>query len=199
MSKDQVEGTRYSGEIERLDEQASVADLPSAAAAHEPAKLLLLFPSSPLGLLLESAEGSEISLSIDDSFHGVHTESADQLVLQICDAHVEPQPFHVRASEVGAEAGPFETAPELALLADVAETCQPQVEPLWAEPIQEPADGLRTPDRHDGDALGVEIATTACRERFERSLIADPFDQHDGLLLVHVTYLRCESGCVTSP
>ena len=30
-----------------------------------------------------------------------------------------------------------------------------------------------------GDALGVEVPTTALGERFERELVADPFDEHD--------------------
>ena len=51
--------------------------------------------------------------------------------------------------------------------------------PSRAEPLQEPSDGLRAPDRHDGDALGVEIAAAALGERLERALVADPFDEHD--------------------
>ena len=30
------------------------------------------------------------------------------------------------------------------------------------------------PDRHDGDALGVEIPAAALGQRFERALVADP-------------------------
>ena len=46
--------------------------------------------------------------------------------------------------EVGAEAGSLEPAPEVALLAGVAEACQPEVQPLRAEPIQE---ACRSPAR----------------------------------------------------
>jgi hypothetical protein len=38
---------------------------------------------------------------------------------------------------------------------------------------------LRTPDRHDGNALAVEIPTAARGESLERDLVADPFDEHD--------------------
>jgi len=179
MSKYQVKRPRHLGEIQRVDEQPRVSDLPAAAAAHEAPKLLLSGPSLPRRLLLEGTEGSKLSLSIDDLFHGGGTESADQLVLQICDAHVETQPFHFDASEVGAEANPVETAPEVALLCGVIETRQPDVKPLRAEQIQEPSYGLRTPNWHNGNALSVKIPTAALSERFERALVADPFDEHD--------------------
>jgi hypothetical protein len=63
--------------------------------------------------------------------------------------------FHVGSSEVGAEAGPLEAALEVDLFSGVAETRKPDVEPLRAEPVEKAADGLRTPHRHDRDALGV--------------------------------------------
>ncbi len=179
VGKYQVERPWYPSEIERIDEQARVADLPAAAAAHEAPKLLLSRPSSPRRLLLEGAEGSEVSLSVHDLFHGGGAERADQLVLQVCDADVEAQPFHLAASEVRAEAGPLETATEVALLSGVAETRQPDVKPLRAEQVQEPSNGLRAPNWHDGNALSVKIPTTALSERFERALVADPFNEHD--------------------
>ena len=75
---------------------------------------------------------------------------------------------------------------------------------MRAEQIQEASDRLRTTDRRHGDALGVEVPTTALGERFERDPVADPFDEHDRtrvdafgafdtgrakpLFLVHVPY-----------
>jgi hypothetical protein len=179
MSKYSLERPRHMAEIEGVNEQSRVSDLPAAAAAHEAPKLLLSGPSLPHTLLLECAEGAKFSLSVDDLFHGGGTESADQFVLQVCNAHVETESFHLVASEVGAETGPLETAPEVAFLSGVAESGQSDVEPLRAEEIQEASDGLRTPDRHDGDALSVKIPATALGERFERALVADPFDEHD--------------------
>jgi hypothetical protein len=179
MIKHQVERPRHLGEIERIDEQSCVSDLPSAAAAHPPPKLLLGGPPLPRGLLLQGAEGSKVSLSVCDLLYGGGTESADQLVLEVCDAYVETEPFHVGAPEMRPEAGALETATVLAFFCRVTETCQPDVEPLRAEHIQEPPYGLRTADRHDGNALSVEIPTSALSERFERVLVADPFDEHD--------------------
>ena len=179
MSKYQVERPGHSGEIERIDEQPCISDLPAAAAAHEAPKLLLGGPSLPRRLLLQCAERSKVTLSVDDLFHGGGTQSADQLVLQICDAHVETQPFHLDASEVGAEAGSLETAPEVGLLSGVAKSRQGDVEPLRAEQIQEPSYGLRTPYRHNGNALSVKTPATALSERLEGALVADPFNEHD--------------------
>jgi len=142
-------------------------------------ELVLGRPSLPRRLLLEGAEGSEVALGVDDLFHRVGTESADQLVLQVCDAHVETECLHGGAGEVGAELRPLQSALEVALLACVTEPGEPDVQTLRAEPIEEAADRLRTPDRQDGDVLGVEIPAAALCERFERVLVADPFDQHD--------------------
>jgi hypothetical protein len=166
-------------EIKRLDEQTCVSDLPAAPAAHEAPKLLLSGASLPRRLLLQGTERSKLTLSVNDLFHGGGTQSADQLVLQVCDAHVETQPFHLDAREVRAEASPLETAPKVVLLCGVTQTRQPDVEPLRAEQIQEPPDGLRAPDRHNGNALSVKIPTAAFGERFERALIADSFNEHD--------------------
>jgi len=69
MSKYQVKRPRHLGEIKRLDEQTRVPDLPAAAAAHEAPKLLLIGPSLPRRLLLEGAERSKLSLSVNDPFH----------------------------------------------------------------------------------------------------------------------------------
>jgi hypothetical protein len=179
MSKYKVKRPRHVGQIQRIDEQTRVSDLPAAAAAHEAPKLLLSRSSLPRRLLLEGAEGSKVTLSLDDPFHGGGTESADQLVLQVCDAHVETQPFHIDATEVGAEARPLKTAPEVALLCSVTETRQPDVKPLGAEQIQEATYRLRTPNWHNRNALSVKIPITALSERLQCNLIADPLNEHD--------------------
>jgi hypothetical protein len=179
MSKYLVKRPRHVGKLKRLDEQTRVSDLPPPAAAHEAPKLLLVSPALPRRLLLEGAEGPKLALSVNDLFDGGGTESADQLVLQVCVARVETQPFHIDARKVGAEAGPLKSAPEGALLCGVIETRQPDVAPLRAEQIQEPFYGLRTPNWHNGNPLSVKIPTTALSERFERALVADPFNEHD--------------------
>jgi hypothetical protein len=82
------------------------------------------------GCFWKGAKGSEVALRVKNGFDGGGTERANQLVLQVCDTDVEAQPLHVGASEVGAEAGPLQAAPEHFLLARVTETRQPRARPL---------------------------------------------------------------------
>jgi hypothetical protein len=186
VSKHAVERARYLGEIERLEKEPRVTELPAVGAAHEPSQLPFDVLSSPRRLLLEGAKGSEIALSVEESFDGGKTERTYQLVLQVCNANVKAQPFHVDASEVGAEAGQLETAPEDFLLASVTETSQSRVRPAGAESGQELPYRLRTPDRHDRNALAVEIPTTARSEGLQRDLIADSFDEDNRTCVAHL-------------
>ena len=136
-------------EVQRVDEQGRILDLAAAATPQEAPKLLLGGSSSPLRLLLERAEGAELAPAGDDLLHDRDTERPDQLFLQVGYAHEEAQPLHLGSSETGAEPGALEAAPEVALFAGVTEAGQPRVEPAGPEPLQEPADRLRAPDRND--------------------------------------------------
>jgi hypothetical protein len=179
MSKDAVQRSRHLGEVQRVDEQPGISDLPAPAAAHEAPELLLSGPSLPRRLLLEGAEGAKVALSVDHLFHGGGTEGADQLVLQVRDAHIETESFKIGASEVRAEAGALESALELTLLRRVAEARQPDVQSARAEQIEKSSDGLRASHRHDGNFLGGEVPATSRSQRFECALVADPFDEDD--------------------
>jgi hypothetical protein len=168
MRKHAVQRPRHAAWIQRFDEQARVPELP---VPHEAPELLFGGPLPVRGLLLVRAEGLKIAVGRDDLLHGGRTDGADQLVLQVDLADVEAEPFHLGASEVGAETGPLETAPEVTLLRRVAEACEREVESPRAEPIEEPSDCLRAPDRHDGDALGAKIPAAARGPSATRSLI----------------------------
>jgi len=196
MPNHRVERPRHLLELKRLDEQTRVSDLAAAAAAEEASKLFLGRSVAPWRLALEAPEGAEVALGIDDFFDRGDAECADQLFLEIRDADEKAQPLHLRASEIVAEAGPLETAPEIPLLAGVVEARQPDIETLRAEPIQELADGLSAADRDDRDALGVEISALPLCERLERSLVAEPFDQHDR---VGGHDVSCEPGAAEPP
>jgi hypothetical protein len=154
-------------------------DLPAAAGAHETPKLLFIRPSSVRSLVLEGAERSKLTLSGDDLFHGGSTDGADQLVLQVRDAHEETQRFHAGATEVRAEAGALETAPEVTFFCGVTQARQSDIQTRRTEQIQKASDVHRAAHWHDGNALSVKISTTALGERFQRELIADPFNKHD--------------------
>ena len=69
MSEHEVKRPRYVGQIQRIDEQTRVSDLPPAAAAHEAPELLLSHSSLPRRLHLKGAEGSEVTLRGNDLFH----------------------------------------------------------------------------------------------------------------------------------
>ena len=114
--------------MQRVDEQARVSDLPASATTHEAPKLLLSGPSLPRRLLLEGAERSKLTLGVEDLFYGGGTERADQLILRSA-THVETERFHFGATEVGAEAGSLETAPELTFLSGVTEARQSDIKP----------------------------------------------------------------------
>jgi hypothetical protein len=116
--------------MQRVDKQTRVSDLPASATSHEAPKLLPSGPSLPRWLLLEGAERSKLTLGVEDLFHGGGTERPDQLILQVCDAHVETERFHLGATEVGAEAGLLETVPEVTFLSGVTEARQSDIKPL---------------------------------------------------------------------
>jgi len=134
----------------------------------------------PRGLLLKGSEGPEVAVGLDDLLHANGAECTDQLVLQIRHARVETEPLHGLPCELRSEPGPLEAAPEVVLLRHVEEAGEPDVEPPWAEPLEEPPDCLRTADRHDRDSFGGEIPPTSFGERFDGAVVADPLDEDDG-------------------
>ena len=133
----------------------------------------------PGSLFLKRAERSQLTLSVNDSFDRCSAKRSDQLVLQVCVADVETESLQVVASEVGTEACPLEAATEVTLFARVAEARELDVSSIRAEPVQKVPDCLRAADRHDRDSFGVEVATASFRQRLERDLVADSFDQYD--------------------
>src|SRR5918996_3704395 len=162
--EDLVERSRRPGEIECLDEQARVTDLAAAAAAHEATQLLFARPAAPGLLLLQRSKRSQLALGGDDLLDRVRAERADQLVLEVLDAHVEAECLHAGAGEAGSEAFALEPAPEFVLLARVAEPRQLHAEPPRAEPVQKRADRLRAAHRQDRDALGFEVTAVPLGE-----------------------------------
>src|SRR5262245_8365122 len=155
MRKQRIERSRHSVEIESAHEQTCVERFAAAARAHEAAKPLLVGSAPLRRLRLEGAERSEIALSLDDAFDAGDAEAADELVLESCDAQVEAESLHFLAREVRTQPGPLERALVVALLRDVTKARKSDGEPSGTKPIDEVADVLRTPKRHDGDAFGL--------------------------------------------
>jgi len=163
VSQESVQRPRHPAQIQGVDEYGGGLDLAAALGAEEATELLLDAPPAPLRLPLEGAECREVTLSVDNLFHGGRAESADQLILEVCDADVKTESFHIGATEIGAETGSLETTPEGALLSGVAEARQSDVETRRPEDLQEGSDVRRTPDWHNDDALSLQIPTPADR------------------------------------
>ena len=179
MSEQAVERSRYMIEIERFDEQPRVPDLAAAACSHE-ATQLLLDGAIVLGrLLLHDPERAEITLGLDHGFDRGGAERADQLVLEIENAHVEADGLHSGTVQVRPEAGSLETADEVAFLADVAEAGETDVDTIGSEQTHELGNRLGAADRHDGDAVCRQAAPAALGQDLDRDSIADAFDEHD--------------------
>jgi hypothetical protein len=181
MSKYTIERPRHARELQRVDQQPRVTDLPAAVGADEAPKLRLAAASLPGRLLLERAERPKLTLGLDDLFHHGRAKAADQLILQVGDAHVEPECLHVGPTEVGAQAGPLQRAPEVGLLTGVTQARQSDIQTPGTEQLQEASDVPGTAHWHHGNAGSGKIATTARSERLERDLVADPLNQHDRL------------------
>ncbi len=186
-------------EIQRADEQGRRTDLAAATCAQEASELFLGGPFPPLGLLLESAERHQVALLFEDPFNGVITEAADQLVLEVRDAHVETEILHAVAGEIDAEARQFETAPEVPFFSGVAQTREPGVAPTGAEDVEGAPDVRRAADRHDGHALRTQVPTATGSERFQRASVTQPFDEHDRASALVVGELHTRNGTVRPP
>ncbi len=180
MREHSKEWPRYAGRIERIDKQARVADLPAVGAAHEASQLRFDSPSTPRGLLLEGAEGSEVALRLEDGFDGGVTETADQLVFEISDADVEAETLHLGPREARAEARSFEGAPEDGLFACIAQSGDRYAGALSADVGQEPSDAVGASDRKNPHAFGSKVRAAARRQRLEGNLVAHSFDGDDG-------------------
>src|SRR5215211_544443 len=142
----------------------------------------------------------ELALGGDDAFHGGGAEAADQLVLQVGDAHVEPDRLQPGPAVADPEAGPLQPEPDLALLTGVTEAGQLEPEPAGTVPLQVAADAPGPAHGDHADALGGEVAAPALGDGLERDLVADPFDEHHGPnLVVHRASLVQPPGRVARP
>jgi hypothetical protein len=179
MGEETVQRLGDPGEVEGVHQHPRVPVLAAAGGAEEAPELLLKGPA-PLGrLTLEGAERPELPLPLDQLLHRGWAEAADQLVLQVGHAHVEPERRHLGAVEVGAEPGPLQAAPEVVLLPGVAQAGQAEVQPLGAVQLQEPPDVPGAAHGDDADALGGEVPAPACGQDLKHDLVAGPFHEHD--------------------
>jgi hypothetical protein len=107
------------------------------------------------------------------------TERAYQLLFEIGDAHEEAEVLQVRTRELGAETGALERPAETPLLAGIAKTGEARA--IRAAPKRWRNVPMRCapPRRLDPNARGREVEAAPLGERFDRDLVALPFDDHD--------------------
>ncbi len=158
-------------EVERLDEGPAVLDLASTARAHEAAKLLDDCPPLLCGLLLHDAEGMQVTLVLEDSFHRLDAQRADQLVLQVGAADEEA---------LSADAAALQSATDVALLALVAQTADSHVQRTRSVYVEVSADAPCTAHRDDSHSGGGEVETEPHRQCLDGDLIADALDEDHG-------------------
>ena len=109
----------------------------------------------------------EITVAVQDVFHGCRTERANQLILQIRDAHVEAEPFHRRAREVRAATGALERSPKNRLLACIVKAREPQAVSPTTELGQEASDAVRASKPNDLDPRRREVDPASRSQCFD--------------------------------
>src|SRR4029453_17482135 len=176
--EDPVKGPGHGEGVEGAGEQPRVAELAAAARAQEAVELLLKAAVPLGGLALQGPERPELALGGDDALGGGGAEAADQLVLQVGDAHIEPGRLQPGPAWASPEAGPLQPEPDVALLAGVTEAGQLEPQPAGTVPLQVAADVPGPAHGDHADALGGEVAASALGDGLERDLVADPFDEH---------------------
>src|SRR5205814_9724656 len=97
-----------------------------SARSHEPPQVRVDGAALLGRLLLEGAERVQVALGGDDLLDGRRADSANQLVLQIANADVEAEGFHLRPVGDCADTRPLEATAEVAHLADVTQAGQRQ-------------------------------------------------------------------------
>ena len=180
MEEDPVERPRDALEIERVHEQAGVADLAPCAAAHEPPQLLLGGANAPRRHLLECPEPVEIVVGPKDFLDPRRTKRAYQLLLQVGLAYEEAEPLHVRARELVAKTSALEGSTKHARFAGIAQAREPRTLSSTPELLEKGSNAVRASKSNDSDARGRKVKAAPLGERFDCDLVTFTFDDHDG-------------------
>src|SRR4029077_6271018 len=97
---------------------------------------------------------------------------ANQLILQIRDAHVEAEPFHCHAREVRAETGALERSPKDPLLACIVKAPEPESISWSTELGQEASNAVRAAKPNDPDPRRREVDPASPGQCLDRDLVA---------------------------
>jgi hypothetical protein len=165
VRQDAIERPRDACEIECLHQEHGV---PLLAVPHEAVQLFLERSGAVRRLLLVSPERAQLALLLEHAFHSIRSYCPRQLVLEVARAGVEPD-----ALELAAVVAP-QRAQEVPFLPDVVEARNSDVAVLPEEPRQVAV----AAHRHDGDALGLEVAAVATRKRLDGAAVARTLNEH---------------------
>ena len=130
--------------------------------------------------------------------HPLGADRADELVLEVLDARVEPEPLQLERRRARSEPRPLEAATDIGLLGHVVQPCEDDVGSARPEPFEEPPDVPGSTHGDHGDTVGRQGAAPPCGERLERTSIAHPLDEDDGarerfLSLLHLPARRVDN------
>ena len=179
MGQDLVERSGDTLEIEGIHEKARISGLAARAGGDEAPKLLVGGSAAPRRHLLELAESLQVTVRADDFFGCGDAERADELVLQVRDADVEPELLHLLTTEVGSQTDTLERAAKDGLLAGIAEAREPQAVARRAELFYEPPDAVRPCERHDPDPRRCEVDPPPRSQGLDRDLVARALDDEE--------------------
>jgi hypothetical protein len=179
MDQDLVERSRDTFEIEGIDEEAGIASLAVRAGGDEPPNLFVRGATAPRRHLLKLSESLQVAVGADDFFDRFDAERTYQLVLQVRDAHVEPELLHFLTTEVGTETRALERSVKDRRLAGIAEAREPEAIAPRAEFLEEPPDAVRSSERNDPDPRPREVDPPPLSQRLNSDLVTHAFDDHE--------------------
>jgi hypothetical protein len=175
-----IQRLRHAAQLELVNEQRRVLMLATAAGAHEPAQPGLFRSIALRRLVLEDPVRMQIAVPFEEPLDCGRSEGADELVLQILDAHEEAEPFQVGQGDVLAEAGSFERPLEEVRFTLIHQTSKGDIQPTRTEELHVALEVRGTAHGDDGDPLGGQVTSLPARQSLDGELIAGPFDQNDG-------------------
>lgn len=171
--------SRCACEVEGFDKEAGVACLASRARSDEAPELLLNRAIAPGGLTLKRPEGSTVATSFDHALDGVRTDGTDQFILQVGNAHEEPQRLQRCRCRNRAEPGTSQTAADHVELSRVIQPCQAAPASCGSVLLKVHPDLGGTAHLNHRDPVRSEVIAAPLGKGFDRDTIAEPFDQQD--------------------
>lgn len=159
-------------EVDRVGEQARVAELALRTRAKETACLRFLGSPPPRGLPLHSPERAEIAVSGEEFLHQCTAGRPDELFLQVGVADVKTRALQVGACPERADAGRRQATPDDALFRSVTQAGEPHPSAPRPEPPRVPGESVCAAGRDDRYAVRAEVQAAPGGHRLHGNLVA---------------------------